>query len=526
MTLKVPRKLKKIVDYISIAFLFLVTRTVLLGRDTINVDSPAWNYRATQFYAYLKNFSFAETYRTYHPGVTLMWISGFGIEVYNQIYKLISGIRAPYYDYALFPWLSFSQKFPLVIVDLALILLCYKLLKNLVDKRAAFLFVILFVLEPFVVANTRVLHLDGLMLLFMLSSILFLLEYLINKKPLRFLMLAGVFSSLAVLTKVSAIFVVLFDILLLFIFRLGSYGVTRLFMKNLLRDVVIFIAVILVVYVVVFPAMWVSPIAVIRKSIFDGVIGTGRGGQPQTFLGKNSNDPGTLFYIYTLAFKLSPLALVGVLMSLLFFLRDLVKRPREFIKEKKVVLVFILFGILYFIQMSLSSKKIDRYILPGIMSLCFFVAFGLYGFVRKHIKIVVCILIVQFLLLSYQIFPDYFNYANPILGGLRSSLKVFGPMDWGAGYYKVADFLNNYSHTTENSYLAAFNDESIKPYFRGRVEQIDKADFSKMTYIVLPPADDYRSELNQSKNFKLIKTIKYGSVDYWYIFENENSDKY
>ncbi|MFH1565736.1 MAG: phospholipid carrier-dependent glycosyltransferase [bacterium] len=513
-------------NIIFIIFAFLVTRLPLLGKDIINVDAPAWNYRATQFYAYLKNFNFVETYRIYHPGVTLMWISGFGIEVYNQIYKLFFGIRAPYYEYNLFPYLHFSQKFPLVVVDLGLVLLCYKLLKNLVDKRVALLFIAFFMLEPFVVANTRVLHLDGLMLLFMMSSILFILDYLINKKRWVYLMLSSVFASFAILTKVSAAFVILFNILLLFVFRfIGSKSVKE-FIKKLFIENAIFIFGIMITALIIFPAMWVSPIEVVRKIIMDGVIGTGQGGQPQTFLGKGGNNPGMLFYIYTLAFRLSPLVLVGIPVSFFILLRNFIKKPRVFVKENKVVLIFILFGLLYFIQMALSSKKIDRYILPSIMSLCLFVSFGIYPLVKKHIRIVLAVLAIQFVLLSYQIFPDYFNYANPLFGGLRGSLEVFGPMEWGAGYYKVADFLNNYAHTTENSYLAAFNNESIKPYFKGRVEQIDQADFSKMQYIILPPSDDYRLEIIQIPSVKLIKTIKYGSVDYWYIYENENPVNY
>jgi len=507
---------------IFISLLFLATRLPLLGRDIINVDAPAWNYRATQFYAYLKNFNFLETYRIYHPGVTLMWISGFGIELYNQIYKLFNGIRASYYDYNLFPYLHFSQKFPLVLVDLGLILLCYKLLKNLADQKTTLFFIALFVLEPFVVANTRVLHLDGLMLLFMLLSILFILNYLINKKPWYFLALASAFAGMAILTKVSAVFIVLFNILILFVFRVMEEKSVKEFARKFFGDLAVFVLGASLVILIIFPAMWISPLEIIRKIVIDGVIGTGQSGQPQTFLGENGNDPGMLFYIYTIAFRLSPLALVGFSISLIILSQKFIKNPKIFVKENKTLLTFVLFGVLYFIQMAISSKKIDRYILPSLMSLCFFLAVGLSSLVKKRLNLLMGILVAQFLFLSYPIFPDYFNYANPILGGLKTSLKVFGPMDWGAGYYEVANFLNKYPHTSEASYLAAFNNESIKPYFKGRVEQIDEANFSEMQYIILPPSDDYRIEISQMPNFELIKTIKYGSVDYWFIYENEN----
>jgi len=204
---------------IFIAAVFLLTRVPLLGWDIVNVDAPAWNYRATQFYAYLKNFNFAETYRSYHPGVTLMWLSGFGIELFNQIYKFFNGVRAPYYNYNTFPWLHFSQKLPLVFASLLLLLSIYKLLKNLVDARFSFIFVLFLILEPFFVANTRVLHLDALMTLFMLVSVLFILNYFLAAKPRRFLVWAGICASFAVLTKVSAFIILPFDMLLMFSFR-------------------------------------------------------------------------------------------------------------------------------------------------------------------------------------------------------------------------------------------------------------------------------------------------------------------
>src|SRR3989344_6213753 len=64
---------------------FFSTRIPRLQNDEINPDAVNWHYRSEQFVVGLKHNLLEKTYQHYHPGVTLMWITGIPIELYKQI---------------------------------------------------------------------------------------------------------------------------------------------------------------------------------------------------------------------------------------------------------------------------------------------------------------------------------------------------------------------------------------------------------------------------------------------------------
>ena len=76
-------------NYLLILFvlLFGFSRFIRLNNDTINPDGVNWHYRSQQFINGIKYFQFEKTYQHYHPGVTLMWVTGIPVEVT----KIVSG---------------------------------------------------------------------------------------------------------------------------------------------------------------------------------------------------------------------------------------------------------------------------------------------------------------------------------------------------------------------------------------------------------------------------------------------------
>jgi len=528
--LKNFRKLKSIknyYDYVTLVLVFFLTRVPFLGWDIVNVDAPAWNYRAKQFYAYLKNTNFAETYRSYHPGVSLMWLSGFGIELYYQIREFFYGTLPSYFDPYSFIWEHFSAKLPLVIAGAFLLVISYRILKELVGKSLAFASIFILALEPFFVANTRVLHLDGLMTLFMFNSVLFVLFYHLTKQKKIYLIFSGFFAGLAILTKVPAVFVILFNLMLFFIFRLGVVFTKRkINFKALFYTSFIFLLSSFAIFIILFPANWIDPINVITKIIINGVIETGGGAHGQYFMGEDSGDPGMIFYLYMLFFRLSPILSLFLFVGIIGFIDKLYKKEK--INTKNAVFaVSILFSFFYFLQMGISTKKIDRYILPIFPFISYAGAWGLdclskWIKFRKFLAAILVAFLAQFFLLSKPIFPDYFVYANPLFGGIKRFYSIFGPMDWGAGYYKAAEFINSSKAKDKSKVItAAYNYASIEPYLLGNSVLIDKVDgqFKKVDFVVLPNGSSY---INQAKglNFSLDHIIKYGDFPYWFIYRN------
>src|SRR4030042_3172316 len=61
--------------------LFIIPRIVGLGTDISNSDAYRWHKRASNFISAIKTYKFIDTYQRYHPGVTLMWVSGITQEI-------------------------------------------------------------------------------------------------------------------------------------------------------------------------------------------------------------------------------------------------------------------------------------------------------------------------------------------------------------------------------------------------------------------------------------------------------------
>ena len=83
---------------------FLLTHLPRLATDSVNSDALLWHKRSEAFVTALKAHDFAKTYQKYHPGVTLMWISGSAFEFSRDTFY-----NFEVYDYAAKIFLVFKQ---------------------------------------------------------------------------------------------------------------------------------------------------------------------------------------------------------------------------------------------------------------------------------------------------------------------------------------------------------------------------------------------------------------------------------
>ncbi|MFH2109440.1 MAG: glycosyltransferase family 39 protein [Patescibacteria group bacterium] len=497
--------LKKHLNLIFLSLVYFISRLPMLGNDIVNVDAPAWNYRAVQFWAYLKNYNFLETYRTYHPGVTLMWLSGFGQEIYSVFYKLKYGIRPVYFNVSNFRWILFSETLPLVLFNFAFIILLYKLIEKLFNQKIAFYSVLILLLEPFFIGNTRVLHLDGMLSLLGINSVLFFIKYQKSKRT-KDAIFSGILFGLAVLTKVSSL--TLFP----------TIAIISLLFGNIL-SLVIYAVAGLTAFLILFPACWVDPIRVITKIIYDGVIKTGQGGQPQIFFGQESLNPGILFYPTQFIFRASPvlIILLTVALYLIFSNYKVVLKGLKSSKTMTILGVSI-YTLVYFVFMTVSTKKIDRYLIPLFPPLAIFAGYALSKVVPRKQFFVAVVLVVVSAVQILPLFPDFFAYFNPLVGGSHMAVNAVGLQDWATGYMRVTNYLNK-KPGVENITLATYNDASVRPTFLGIVVSIDSVtDFSEVDYVVVQ-RDDARSPLIL-KSMSLDRVFYIGSYDYYYLYKN------
>ena len=448
---KIRQLLKEYSPEIFIVIFFVALHLPSLGHEIFNTDVWKWKARTYDFGQGIFTLDFEKTIQKYHPGVTLMWIGTASVKVYNLYYDLVFG--HPPVDNAISTVfeLHFVQKLFLVASIGVVLGFIIHVLKKLFGKRVALVFGILVSLEPFYYALTRVFHLEGLMSTLMIASFLWFYYYLQERKPAR-LILSAIFASLAFLTKTSAVYLIPFTFLMVFLDTFGEWKGRPTFKQgmSLFKPFGVWLLLASLGFVLFWPAMWTHPsksLSTIYRGIF--TIGMERGHE-QLYFGKLTENPGNFYYLVVLGLRSSVFLFLGLLGSII---------PIRYgnKSERKFILYAFLFAIFYTIQITIPSKKLDRYVLPAILSLSlissFFYAYIISGKLRK---IGMCTFITALILGVFNIFfldRDYFSYFNPLFGDLETGIKVLEPK-WIIGHHEIISFFKKIPLTEEKVKIA------------------------------------------------------------------------
>jgi hypothetical protein len=120
-----------------------------------------------------------------------------------------------------------------------------------------------------------------------------------------------------------------------------------------------------------FPAMWLSPIGVLRSIFLDEgayLVTTGRDGIN-----------GPLFYMGELVKVLSPIFIGSFICGLIFFFKRFPKLNKV---QKQVLLSALGFVVFYFLQMTLVSQKMERYLFPVLPFAAVIGGYGIFGLIE------------------------------------------------------------------------------------------------------------------------------------------------
>jgi hypothetical protein len=173
-----------------LSILVLAAGPRLAGLDGfVTADEVRWTCRTSNFREALLRGDWAATFQTGHPGVITMWLGSLmlpadpGAEVTRACHELNPGQIAEFE-----PWAVRSQLYHLLVaargpVALALVLgvvAIYALARRLFGPTTAWLGAILIALDPFLLAHSRVLHLDGPLATLMTVSVLALLAAMLG----------------------------------------------------------------------------------------------------------------------------------------------------------------------------------------------------------------------------------------------------------------------------------------------------------------------------------------------------------
>jgi hypothetical protein len=462
-----------------------------------------WYDRSVQFWDALQAGDLEGTYQQYHPGVTTMWVAGFGIRLSMATHGWSSE------DLLNLPPLTAGPQGPpaamgvaaLSIVIAGCIALVYVLLARLTNWPVAFSAGCLLALDPFYITHSKMLHVDALLASFMLVSALFLITYLQERKN-RFLALSGVFAGLAFLTKSSALFLIPFTALILALQYLMPRKRTSVdpmrartwasALWEIVRSLALWGIVAVCVFFMLWPAMWSRPAEMLSRILRNASLHAGMAHpNPNFFAGRIYDDPGPLYYLASLAWKSTLITLPAVLMAFLFLIW---RRKRD--DEPRLPWFLLIFAGGFVLQMTFGSKKWARYILPAFAALDIVAAWGLVqlanavgrrGSLRQRTWIPAAIIVVALIaqtVTALRLHPYYGTHHNLLLGGSRVAQHILHLGDQGEGYDLAASFLNDRPGAELVTAGVMDTTEMFQDNYLGQAREIDDADADYRVFFI------------------------------------------
>jgi 4-amino-4-deoxy-L-arabinose transferase-like glycosyltransferase len=516
---------------ISVALFLLAFVPRVMGLDIfITPDEPRWMNRSASFLEAVLAGDFVHTIHIGETpgGVTTKWCGSAGIVAQYLLLRLSpsAGEGAALHADSLREFLQWLQSDPQNSLEvmaavrwpIALFVSCsvagiYLLARELFSERVALLGAILLSMEPFYFALSRVLHLDALVTSFMALSILSLAICLKRTRLSPFLIFSGITVGLGVGTKVSALFLVPFaGLMALAVYLAKVPGTSDRSPIDRYRPLgrqssgrsshvsawhlnahqwrkTLHLAVVLAVWVgimgftfsLLWPAMWADPLTALRR-LLGGSSELAGAGHTQFFLGQVVDDPGPWFFPVAFLFRVSPLTLLGAAASL-----PMILRKRRGPEAHRLIWLWA-YACLFVAFVTLSPKKLDRYLLPIFPAMMLLAAAGLWELVEvlqrktsgllsrwvtgtaRLLLPVGCIILQAILLFPH--YPYYFTFYNPALGGLRQASRVI-LVGWGEGLEKVAHYLNEKEGIEDRRVLAWYSALGFNTLFRGESRELN-----------------------------------------------------
>ena len=200
-----------------------------------NLDELLWMYRSRFFIDNILDYNFSNLIQSSQPGIMAMWLIGPFMKIINYDFASISNFIGElnnsgipyniinsndYQIYSNYKELSFLLNIPIFGVIFIFIFSLYYLLKKLCFNRWAIIFSLLLIVStPYYIYFTT--PTDKLVGIFSTLSILSLLVYAGDKGGKKFLFASAILCSWAALTKISALFLIPFSLLILAFYKMN-----------------------------------------------------------------------------------------------------------------------------------------------------------------------------------------------------------------------------------------------------------------------------------------------------------------
>jgi 4-amino-4-deoxy-L-arabinose transferase-like glycosyltransferase len=455
----------------------------------LTADEPkSWFGRSILFLGALARADWSATFDSPAPGVTTMWAGAIGLwlEYARQgfpggsLTAFLSGLPFDPLNPAILPLV----RLPIVLVAAIAAPLTYLWGRPFLSPKGAVLAALFLALDPFLLALSRVLGHDALVAVFMWLSLLAFLHADKSQIPnpksqispfdRRYLIVSGAWGGLAFLTKYPSLFLGAFvagTMLVLYISRQRSW---RQALRHWVVDVALWSIAAGVVFVALWPAMWVDPLGRVMAILNDALRASGSPHQKGSFfLGQPVADPGLSFYWLVTLFRTTPWLWLGWLLAAGAGWLQWRKRAQN--PGARAALILLAYTLLYALLVTVGGKKQDRYILPVFPALAALAAWGYAHIPNPKSQIpnpksqipswLLPLVVLAQAALVLPHYPYYFTYYNPLMGGGPAATRTI-LVGWGEGLDQAARWLNTLPDA-QNISVVSWYSTTFEPFFRG-----------------------------------------------------------
>ncbi len=474
-------------------------RIMALGHF-VSPDENLWLYRSANFYFALGQRDFAATYQREHPGVTVMWAGTAAFLIRYPGYRG-SGLGQVEADQFHYYMNNFSEVTPLeILITARLILLIghvlilalsYWFARDLVGTIPALISFLLLAFDPFHIYLTRILHLDGLSSNLILLSLLSFVSFQLRDR-VSSLIVSGVAAGLAWLTKSPSFFMIpITGVLVLWVLwkRLTAPGPERLWRRlwAVAWPVMVWLGIAVLVFVILWPAMWVTPVHAISQVFFRAQKYAEKGHFSPVFYNGAVFEDGdigptyVMYYLHVFLWRSTRLVILGVLLGILgclFRFGPFRQQATRYVFSGLTVVI-----VVFYVGLTIGAKKFDRYFLPALVPADVIAGLGWAAFFswflefrrNKVVRIIpalglAAVVLLQ-LIIALREYPYYSTYFNPLLGGPRKAMDIL-QIGSGEGIEQAARYLNQKSLAEHLHVIAWYSRGSFSYFFKGHTRGI------------------------------------------------------
>jgi hypothetical protein len=476
-------------------------------------------------------------------GFSLRWLGAWLTDSLNPVFYHQLALDRPL-DFVLLS----QRRLPMAMANAGVVILVYFYARRLFGRRVSLLAVVLMGLDPFYLSDGRTMRGDSLMAGLMALSVLGLL---LARRQGSWWQLAfsAVIAGLALLTKMTALPVVIFNVLVLAGLGLlraedansdgGEIYVANLWRRRL-RPSLVWLTLVVLTFFLFWPALWTSSGEV--WNAIRGHAASSLDGRHNYFLGHHTQtDLLPFFYPITFLFRATPLTLVGLGLLLVAAVKSIARwRHGEtvLLAETTDLCLIAAYVSIYAGVMTAGLLKRSWYMLPCFPMAMILAARGwiwLVDWISRRwadvnnqwrqsatsVGVLISILVIQ-VVQCVPVHPYYYTYWNPLAE--RRFVPYLEMLNWGIDVSLAAHWLNAHSSSELLKVAVRPSLREIRPIFKGDIVPFEGGEpWVQADYIVvrqghLQLQEHSVQELKYLQRYSPVYTMTLNGVVYGWIY--------